>query len=123
MTRSDAILCHMTPSDVMCCQVNNAGCMVNQRELTDDGLEKNFATNTLGNLLAVYMSMCECFVTPGTYLLTTGLIPALENSSDPRVVSFIHIFPFPVPSFVVFPGHSLVWRHVSHKTRPTRLTI
>lgn len=30
-------------------QINNAGCMVNQRELTEDGLEKNFATNTLGN--------------------------------------------------------------------------
>ena len=32
----------------MSVQINNAGCMVNQRELTDDGLEKNFATNTLG---------------------------------------------------------------------------
>lgn len=29
-------------------QINNAGCMVNNRELTEDGLEKNFATNTLG---------------------------------------------------------------------------
>ena len=29
-------------------QVNNAGCMVNKREVTDDGIEKNFATNTLG---------------------------------------------------------------------------
>lgn len=28
--------------------MNNAGCMVNQRELTEEGLEKNFATNTLG---------------------------------------------------------------------------
>uniref|UniRef100_A0A8C5EBE6 Dehydrogenase/reductase (SDR family) member 12 n=1 Tax=Gouania willdenowi TaxID=441366 RepID=A0A8C5EBE6_GOUWI len=28
--------------------INNAGCMVNQRELTEEGLEKNFATNTLG---------------------------------------------------------------------------
>ncbi|XP_062958945.1 dehydrogenase/reductase SDR family member 12 isoform X1 [Cynocephalus volans] len=27
--------------------INNAGCMVNERELTEDGLEKNFATNTL----------------------------------------------------------------------------
>lgn len=40
--------------DLSCDQVNNAGCMVNQRELTDDGLEKNFATNTLGTVL------CEC---------------------------------------------------------------
>lgn len=29
-------------------QVNNAGTMVNQRETTEDNLEKNFATNTLG---------------------------------------------------------------------------
>ncbi|KAG8524855.1 Dehydrogenase/reductase SDR family member 12, partial [Galemys pyrenaicus] len=29
--------------------INNAGCMVNKRELTEDGLEKNFATNTLGS--------------------------------------------------------------------------
>ena len=28
--------------------VNNAGVMVNQRELTEEGLEKNFCTNTLG---------------------------------------------------------------------------
>ncbi|XP_068423148.1 dehydrogenase/reductase SDR family member 12 [Clinocottus analis] len=50
--------------------INNAGCMVNQRELTDDGLEKNFATNTLG-----------------TYVLTTALIPALQRAEDPRVVT------------------------------------
>ena len=29
-------------------KINNAGCMVNQRELTEEGLEKNFATNALG---------------------------------------------------------------------------
>ena len=28
--------------------VNNAGVMVNTRELTEEGLEKNFSTNTLG---------------------------------------------------------------------------
>ncbi|XP_061698301.1 dehydrogenase/reductase SDR family member 12 [Syngnathoides biaculeatus] len=50
--------------------INNAGCMVNQRELTEEGLEKNFATNTLG-----------------TYILTTSLIPALKKSKDPRVVT------------------------------------
>ncbi|XP_064360954.1 dehydrogenase/reductase SDR family member 12 isoform X5 [Dromaius novaehollandiae] len=48
--------------------INNAGCMVNQRELTEDGLEKNFATNTLG-----------------TYILTTALLPLLEKEADPRV--------------------------------------
>ncbi|CAL1581397.1 unnamed protein product [Knipowitschia caucasica] len=50
--------------------INNAGCMVNQRELTDEGLEKNFATNTLG-----------------TYILTTALIPLLKQAQDPRVVT------------------------------------
>ncbi|TKS67753.1 Dehydrogenase/reductase SDR family member 12 [Collichthys lucidus] len=51
-------------------EINNAGCMVNQRELTDEGLEKNFATNTLG-----------------TYILTTALIPALKKAEDSRVVT------------------------------------
>ncbi|CAN0082868.1 unnamed protein product [Lampetra fluviatilis] len=51
--------------------VNNAGCMVNQRELTADGLETNFATNTLG-----------------TYILTTAFLPLLEKSGDDaRVVT------------------------------------
>ncbi|NP_001087650.1 dehydrogenase/reductase (SDR family) member 12 L homeolog [Xenopus laevis] len=50
--------------------INNAGCMVNKRELTEDGLEKNFATNTLG-----------------TYILTTALLPALEKEEDPRVIT------------------------------------
>ncbi|XP_077782643.1 dehydrogenase/reductase SDR family member 12 isoform X3 [Podarcis muralis] len=50
--------------------VNNVGCMVNQRELTKDGLEKNFATNTLG-----------------TYILTTALLPLLEREDDPRVIT------------------------------------
>ncbi|XP_054471208.1 dehydrogenase/reductase SDR family member 12 [Anoplopoma fimbria] len=50
--------------------INNAGCMVNQRELTEEGLEKNFATNTLG-----------------TYILTTALIPALKKAEDPRVIT------------------------------------
>ncbi|XP_049557305.1 dehydrogenase/reductase SDR family member 12 isoform X8 [Orcinus orca] len=44
--------------------------MVNKRELTEDGLEKNFATNTLG-----------------VYVLTTALIPVLEKEHDPRVVT------------------------------------
>ncbi|XP_037995556.1 dehydrogenase/reductase SDR family member 12 isoform X2 [Motacilla alba alba] len=48
--------------------INNAGCMVNSRELTEDGLEKNFATNTLG-----------------TYIMTTALVPLLEKAADARV--------------------------------------
>uniref|UniRef100_A0AAY4APF1 Uncharacterized protein n=1 Tax=Denticeps clupeoides TaxID=299321 RepID=A0AAY4APF1_9TELE len=50
--------------------INNAGCMVNQKELNVEGLEKNFATNTLG-----------------MYILTTSLIPLLEKSCDPRVIT------------------------------------
>lgn len=50
--------------------INNAGCMINQRELTEEGLEKNFATNTLG-----------------TFILTKALIPLLEKATDPRVVT------------------------------------
>ncbi|NWQ79241.1 DHR12 reductase, partial [Columbina picui] len=50
--------------------INNAGCMVNSRELTEDGLEKNFATNTLG-----------------TYILTTALLPLLEKEADARVIT------------------------------------
>jgi dehydrogenase/reductase SDR family protein 12 len=56
--------------------VNNAGCMVHDRQLDSDGLEKNFATNTLG-----------------TYVLTVGLIPALRRARSatgrdekPRVI-------------------------------------
>lgn len=50
--------------------INNAGCMINQRELTEEGLEKNFATNTLG-----------------TYILTKALIPLLNKATDPRVIT------------------------------------
>ncbi|XP_075448112.1 dehydrogenase/reductase SDR family member 12 [Ascaphus truei] len=50
--------------------INNAGCMVSKRELTEDGVEKNFATNTLG-----------------LYILTTALLPALEKEEDARVVN------------------------------------
>ncbi|CAH8453114.1 unnamed protein product [Heterobilharzia americana] len=50
--------------------INNAGCMVNEYKTDENGLEANFATNTLG-----------------TYLLTECLIPALKKSSDPRVIT------------------------------------
>ncbi|XP_067896442.1 dehydrogenase/reductase SDR family member 12 isoform X2 [Heterodontus francisci] len=51
-------------------EINNAGCMINQRELTADQLETNFATNTLG-----------------TYILTTALVPLLEKCEDARVIT------------------------------------
>ncbi|KAK6195826.1 hypothetical protein SNE40_001177 [Patella caerulea] len=49
--------------------INNAGCMVNTREVTEEGYEKNFATNTLG-----------------THILTTGLTSVLSKYDDPRVI-------------------------------------
>ncbi|XP_040195255.1 dehydrogenase/reductase SDR family member 12 [Rana temporaria] len=55
--------------------INNAGCMVNKRELTEDGIEKNFATNVLG-----------------TYILTRALLPVLENEEGARVVSIEAIY-------------------------------
>ncbi|XP_040026644.1 dehydrogenase/reductase SDR family member 12 isoform X2 [Gasterosteus aculeatus] len=48
--------------------INNAGCMVHKRELNAEGLEKNFATNTMG-----------------VYILTETLMPLLQKSRDPRV--------------------------------------
>lgn len=43
-------------------QVNNAGCMINTREVIAENLEKNFVTNTLS-----------------THILTTNLIPLLKK--------------------------------------------
>ena len=44
--------------------------MINTREMTDDGVERNFATNTLG-----------------TYLLTTGLLPHMKKYESPQVIT------------------------------------
>ncbi|XP_057294788.1 dehydrogenase/reductase SDR family member 12-like [Hydractinia symbiolongicarpus] len=50
--------------------INNAGCMENTRVLTEDGLEKNFATNTLG-----------------TYVLTSSLIDHIKKFDSPQVIT------------------------------------
>ncbi|XP_076059024.1 uncharacterized protein LOC143035845 [Oratosquilla oratoria] len=50
--------------------VNNAGCMVHERKLDDDGTEHNFAVNTLA-----------------VHILTMNLIPLLQASPDSRVVT------------------------------------
>ncbi|XP_063076252.1 dehydrogenase/reductase SDR family member 12 [Engraulis encrasicolus] len=50
--------------------INNAGSMVKKREVNSEGMEKNFAINTLG-----------------VYILTKGLIPLLESSKEPRVIT------------------------------------
>lgn len=51
--------------------VNNAGCMINERETVEGNLEANFATNTLG-----------------THILTKTLLPLIQNSEKPRIVNF-----------------------------------
>ena len=50
--------------------VNNAGCMVNERETTAEELDKNFATNTLG-----------------TYMLTTALVDHIKKHESPRIIT------------------------------------
>ncbi|KAJ7990602.1 hypothetical protein DPEC_G00302100 [Dallia pectoralis] len=50
--------------------INNAGCIMREKDVNTEGLEKSFATNVMG-----------------VYLLTKGLIPLLEKSADPRVIT------------------------------------
>jgi len=50
--------------------VNNAGALFNERILTEDGLEKTFATDLLG-----------------PFTLTQGLIPKLKTSSPSRIIN------------------------------------
>ncbi|XP_061653252.1 dehydrogenase/reductase SDR family member 12-like isoform X2 [Phyllopteryx taeniolatus] len=50
--------------------INNAGCMIHKREVNAELLEKNFAINTMG-----------------MYLLTESLIPLLQKSRHPRVIT------------------------------------
>uniref|UniRef100_A0A674NS99 Dehydrogenase/reductase 12-like a n=1 Tax=Takifugu rubripes TaxID=31033 RepID=A0A674NS99_TAKRU len=50
--------------------INNAGSIMSQRDVNAEGLEKSFATNVLG-----------------VYILTKSLIPLLEKSADPRVIT------------------------------------
>lgn len=50
--------------------VNNAGAIMSEREVNAEGLEKSFATNVLG-----------------VFILTKSLIPLIEKSPDPRVIT------------------------------------
>ncbi|XP_034023709.1 LOW QUALITY PROTEIN: DHRS-12_like_SDR_c-like domain-containing protein [Thalassophryne amazonica] len=50
--------------------INNAGSIMSQKEVNAEGQEKSFATNVLG-----------------VYILTKSLIPLLEKSADPRVIT------------------------------------
>jgi len=55
-----------TPLNIL---MNNAGCMINDRQQIE-GMESNFATNTLG-----------------TYILTKTLIPLIAQSTQPRILT------------------------------------
>ncbi|KAK3876476.1 hypothetical protein Pcinc_018741 [Petrolisthes cinctipes] len=50
--------------------VNNAGCMVHERQMDEDGVETNFAVNTLS-----------------VHIITTTLAPLLMKSEEARVVT------------------------------------
>uniref|UniRef100_A0A4W4GCT1 Flj13639 n=2 Tax=Electrophorus TaxID=8004 RepID=A0A4W4GCT1_ELEEL len=50
--------------------INNAGCMMTNREVNSEGLEKSFAINSLA-----------------MYILIKSLIPLMEKSPDPRVIT------------------------------------
>lgn len=49
--------------------INNAGAMFSERELTEEGIERTFATNLLGS-----------------FLLTKHMTPLLEKSDDGRII-------------------------------------
>ncbi|KAG7272933.1 hypothetical protein CRUP_002513 [Coryphaenoides rupestris] len=51
-------------------KINNAGCIMSDREENTEGLEKSFASNVLG-----------------VYILTKSLIALLEKSAEPRVIT------------------------------------
>lgn len=55
-----------TPLSIL---VNNAGCMVNEKQFVEGNIEVNFSTNTLG-----------------THILTKTLLPLIAESENPRVV-------------------------------------
>lgn len=69
---------------------------MSQRDVNAEGLEKSFATNVLGESVSEegWEGGKEEAVTKpsfssllGVYILTKSLIPLLEKSADPRVVS------------------------------------
>lgn len=68
---------------------------MSQRDVNAEGLEKSFATNVLGESVSeerwegkTRLVMKRSFSSlPGVYILTKSLIPLLEKSAEPRVVS------------------------------------
>ncbi|KAL8623954.1 hypothetical protein ACOMHN_047174 [Nucella lapillus] len=50
--------------------INNAGCLLKEKQVTADDLEATFATNTLG-----------------THIMTSSFVPILSKSEDPRVIT------------------------------------
>ncbi|KAG1688808.1 G patch domain-containing protein 1 [Nymphon striatum] len=77
--------------------LNNAGCMENDQIVDEDGLEKNFATNVLGEYALVMLSIMILFNincnerdqdAKSPYIMTLNMIPLLEKSPNhPRVLN------------------------------------
>lgn len=63
----DAVSARLGPIHVL---VNNAGVLLDEREVTSEGLERTLATNLLGH-----------------YLLTSELLPRLSESAPARIVN------------------------------------
>ncbi len=133
-------------SSFVSCQINNAGCMVNERTVTSDDLEMNFATNTLGEstvsgwdsvILSVIRKTCTCsysFVLAGTYILTVSLIPLLSKGAKSRVVSCTNncqmqyqlrrgIKPIRSLYLSAFADNSELWRHVHCQVGHKRFAV
>uniref|UniRef100_A0A9J7YY80 Dehydrogenase/reductase 12-like a n=1 Tax=Cyprinus carpio carpio TaxID=630221 RepID=A0A9J7YY80_CYPCA len=82
--------------------INNAGCMMTKREENDEGLEKSFASNSLGkqankqtnktsssglDALADCFDLMSLLCSSAVYILIKSLIPLLEKSPEPRVIT------------------------------------
>lgn len=71
--------------------------MVNQRELTEEGLEKNFSTNTLGtlNYIALLLLMNIYTLPPETGLIVCNhtVCVKTKNKCHKHVVTFRHLHP------------------------------
>uniref|UniRef100_A0A4W5JS56 Dehydrogenase/reductase (SDR family) member 12 n=1 Tax=Hucho hucho TaxID=62062 RepID=A0A4W5JS56_9TELE len=60
--------------------INNAGCMVNQKELTEEGVEKNFATNTLAHIVMMIITpLLQITVSSGGMLVQKMKVDDLQS--------------------------------------------
>ena len=72
--------------------INNAGCMVNERTITEDGFEKNFATNTLGTHILTERLASKLKDSPRIIIVSSGGM--LTNKLDVEDFNFEKMQPF-----------------------------